>query len=469
MTNRLNIKYKVVVALMFWPFFLQASQAQVDSSAIFTYDELISNILLYHPLAKKANLKDKLGEATILAARGQLDPKLTSGMEKKEFDGKLYYQTFASKLTIPTPIGIDVVGGYEDNEGVNLNPQNLTDENGLWHAGVELNVLQGLWNNERRTAVKQAKVYKQMANNEKQISINELIYNASYYYITWQKYYYYNNVLNKNIQIASKYLNNIRESFLNGEKTALDTIEAFILYQDAINTFNKNELKLVKSKNTVENYLWIEEYPVALQNNVTPENYINTLVKNVDFKMVSNLSSIPEIQLSSNKISYLNIEQKLKKDKLKPKLKLKYNALLSTSDKSISPNYSASNIKWGFDFSMPLLFRKERGNIKKGLIKIEEEELSLDFKKTKLQNKLETSIQNKIILEEQIKVLEKSVDGYKKLLDGEFEKLRFGESSVFILNKRQEKYTTGQLKLIDTYIQVQLEIINFLYLSNQLI
>ena len=41
------------------------------------------------------------GDAEWLAAKGLLDPKLTAGWQEKNFDDKLYYQLFQSKLKIP--------------------------------------------------------------------------------------------------------------------------------------------------------------------------------------------------------------------------------------------------------------------------------------------------------------------------------------------------------------------------------
>ncbi|MFT5169157.1 MAG: hypothetical protein ACI8P3_004405, partial [Saprospiraceae bacterium] len=70
---------------------------------------------------------------------------------------------------------------------------------------------------------------------------------------------------------------------------------------------------------------------------------------------------------------------------------------------------------------------------------------------------------------QQFNLLNQNVENYKRLLDGENEKFRFGESSVFLLNKRQEKYINGQIKLIEIFIKSQIEILNFLYYSNQLI
>lgn len=459
---------KMISAVFVFTLTIVNCYAQPDSMVL-TYQEYLQNIILFHPIAKKAKLKLKLGEAEVLAAKGNLDPELSSNWTQKNFDNKLYYRQYQAKLKIPTKLGIDVVAGYENTEGVFLNPENSTDDFGLWHAGLEVNILQGLIINERRLAFEQAKVFQDLARNEQQIILNELLYNASEAYLLWQQYQYFHEVLAENISIASTYFENTKQSFYNGEKTAMDTLEAFILYQDAVSFLQKNELGLIKSRQNVENYLWFNETPVTLQINTIPQNYRSKIFQeNIEFN-TSRLLNHPLILASVNKLSYFEIEQRLKREKLKPKLKVKYNPLFATSGNSIYPNYSIADYKWGFDFSMPLLLRTERANIQRGEIKLKEIELELQNKRNELQNNIESSLQQQVVLQEQLNLLNQNVERYKLLLDGENEKFRLGEGSVFLLNKRQEKYINGQLKLIEIHIKQQMEILNYLYYSNQLI
>lgn len=118
---------------------------------------------------------------------------------------------------------------------------------------------------------------------------------------------------------------------------------------------------------------------------------------------------------------------------------------------------------------MPLLLRSEKADIVRGEIKIQETELDIQNKTNELQNKIENSWHQQKLLQDQIVLLNLNVENYRRLLDGEQEKYNFGESSVFLLNKRQEKYIDGRLKLIEIHIKQQIELLNFLYYSNQLI
>lgn len=442
--------------------------AQSDSTTLLTYKEYLGNILSYHPVAKKADLRISLAKAEMLGAKGNLDPVLLSDWNQKSFDDKLYYRQYQAKLKLPTRLGIDVVGGYQNTEGDFINPENKTDDFGLWHLGIEANVLQGLFVNERKTALEQAKMFQNLATNQRQIILNDLVYNASAAYLIWQQYEYFKEVLTENKFIANNYVENTKQSFFNGEKTAMDTLEAFILYQDATAFLQKNELGLIKSRQNVENYLWYNEMPVALQENTKPENYKNEILPISEGFENSDLPNHPIILASINKLSYVEIEQKLKREKLKPKLKIKYNPLLKTSQNSLAPNFSINDYKWGFDFSMPLLLRSERADVQRGEVKIQETKLDIQNKRNELQNKIESSSAQQQLLQEQLVLLRQNVENYKRLLEGENEKFNYGESSVFLLNKRQEKYINGQLKLIETYIKQQIELLNFLYFSNQL-
>ncbi len=451
-------------------FLLNCFQAKSQrDSTIFKYTEYLENILIYHPIAKKADLRITLAKAEMLGAKGALDPIISSGWNQKNFDDKLYFRQYEAKLKFPTILGVDIVGGYENTDGVFLNPDANTDQFGLWHMGIEVNILQGLIINERKTAIDQAKVFQEMAKNEQQIMINDLIYNATTTYLTWQLYSSYKSILEENISIANTYFENTKQSYFNGEKTSLDTLEAYVLYQDAIALIQKNELGLIKSKQNVENYLWFQESPVTLKELTFPENYDDQLFSEVTYYDNANLPNHPIIAAALNKLTYFEIEQRLKREKLKPKLKLKYNPLFSTTDNSFSARYSPNDYKWGFDFAMPILLRSERGDIQKGRVKIEETKLDIENKRNELQNKIESSWEQQNILQLQKVILRQNVVSYLELLNGENEKFNFGESSVFLLNKRQDKYISSQLKLVEVYINQQIEMLNFLYFSNQLI
>lgn len=453
---------------VFFLVFISALQGQSDSTVL-NYNEYLVNILNYHPIAKQASLKLELADLEWLSAKGNLDPTLNSDWNQKNFDDKRYYRIFNNRLRVPTKYGIDFVAGYENTEGIFLNPENTTDEFGLWNVGVEINVLQGLLVNERQTALKQARVMQDIAINQQQILLNELLYAASLAYLDWQEFFYIKNVLLENEQLATQYLENTKQSFFGGEKTAMDTLEAFILLQDAVSLSNYNEASYQKSRQTLENFLWFNDLPLELKESTEPEDYKREYFTVSDVRNIQELSRTNPIILEKiNKQSLNELELRLKKEKLKPKLKAKINPLFATTD-NLLPTYEFSDYKLGFEFSMPLFFRSERAEVKKGEIKIQEGILDIQNKQNELLNKIESNLLQQNILRDQVDLIERNVAGYKQLLDAENEKFKYGESSVFLLNKRQEKYINGQVKLIELNLKLNTVLLKYLYFINDLV
>ena len=449
--------------------FTQTTYSQSDST-IFSYKEYLTNLLKYHPIVKQADLKIKFAAAEQLAAKGNFDPVVSSSFKQKQFDDKLYYSLFKNRLQIPTRLGIDVVAGYENTKGQYFNPENKTDQFGLWNVGIEANLLQGLLVNERNVALQQAKIFQEMAQNKRQIMLNDLIFSASTAYLDWQKYHTIQKVIDESITIANTYFENTKQAFLGGEKTAIDTLEAFILLQDRTMLSQKNEMLISKAQQKLENYLWFNDVPLGLRQNTKPSTITTPIFQINTANNIKNMvDNQPIIQEKLNKQAYYEAEQRLKREKLKPKLKAKYNPLLATSDNSILPNYELSNYTWGIEFSMPILLRSERAAIQQGKIKIEETRLDIQNKQNELTNKIENTLEQQAIIQRQLALQLRNVAGYQQLLDAEHQKFLFGESSVFLLNKRQEKYINGQLKLIELQTKIQLETLNYLYFSNGLL
>lgn len=438
-------------------------------TSILTYKTYLNNVVNYHPIAKQSNLKIELANAEMLAAKGLLDPAIGTNWNQKQFDDKLYFDVLRTAVKVPSILGVDVVAGYENTRGDFINPENKTNKYGLWNVGLEANLIQGFWTNERRTAKNQAEIFQKIATNEQQNLINQLFYNASLAYFEWQQYEAYKQVIQENNRLAKNYLDNTIQSFNNGEKTAIDTLEAFILWQDATTHIQVNETKLIKAKQQLENFLWQEKGTISLSPTVLPDTSSGFVPDNLPSINLDDLvNNHPILSEKRNKQDYYEVEQKLKREKLKPKLKVKFNPLLATTANGALPIYRPSDFKWGIDFSMPLRFRKEKAAIEKGKIKIQEISFDIENKQNELKNKIEASREQQTILNQQLTIQQKNVDSYKRLLEAENEKFQYGESSVFLLNKRQEKYISSKLKLINLKVKLQVAIVTYYFYTNSI-
>ncbi|MEZ4888223.1 MAG: TolC family protein [Chitinophagales bacterium] len=440
-----------------------SSSAQNDS-IVLTYNVFLKNVLAHHPLSQQADLQSDFSEAAWLSAKGKFDPKLSSNWNEKYFADKHYYKIFEAGFQIPTWYGLTIAGGYENTEGVFLNPENKTDKNGLWALGIEANLLQGLRIDERRAALKQAEVFQKAAENERKMMLNELLFAASQAYFNWQLVFNTQQIIEGGRVLAEEYLEATRQLFRNGDKPAIDTLEAFLIVQDRVNQLQSNEINLLSTQQQLENFLWYDQVPLELQSSTIPENFNETdFTLPVEVPLMQMMDNHPEILEKELKISQYEIEGVVKRDKLRPKLKVKYNPLLNTSENSLAPNYSTSNYKWGFDFSMPLLMRSERAAVQENQLKIKEVELDIVAKRNTLQNKLQATLAKQVLLEQQVNLQSQNVRNYEVLLNAERTKFSFGESSVFLLNKRQEKYLESSIKLTELTAKYQMAKVEYLF------
>lgn len=430
-----------------------------------TYSEYLKIVIEEHPVIKTAELNTDFGEASMLYANGLLDPLISASWKQKDFDKKLYYQIYGGKLDIPTRYGVSVVAGYDNTDGQFLNPQNFTQQDGLFFVGLEVDLLQGLLVNERSATLDKAEIISRMSENQRQLEVLELLYQAIENYFDWQMYYEIDKILDSNIVLSQTYLNITKVSYENGEKTAMDTLEAFLQYQDVIAMRQKNQIKLLKSRLKIENFLWLDDEPVNLRDETTPEDINTELANNVE-DIDAVVASHPKLLTLNNKREMLEVEQSLKSQKLLPKLKAKYNPLLRVNDNPVNEIASANNFTFGIGFSMPLLFRSARGDVELAEIKLKEIDFKIENEYQQLRNKINASWARQSILYQQTDLLQNNVQGYRALLDGERIKFDLGESSVFLVNKRQEKYIDSQIKLIKTQIEQNKAALEFYYNTN---
>ena len=164
--------------------------------------------------------------------------------------------------------------------------------------------------------------------------------------------------------------------------------------------------------------------------------------------------SHPEIRRYEVKLSQLEVGRQLAAEQLKPRLDVEYNFLSDGSDfiyntdsGSGLTNLVGQNYKWGLSFEFPLLLRKERGKLQLAKLKIQDAEYGLQQKRVEIANKIGAYYNELENLLQQTRLTERTVANYQALLDAEIEKFNLGESSIFLLNSREQKLIDAQLKL----------------------
>lgn len=424
---------------------------QTSSPKEFTFAEYMGYVKKYHPMVKSANLEISQAQANLMMARGAFDPKIEIDFDQKQFKDKEYYSILNSSFKIPTWYGIELKAGFDNNEGVYINPENTVPTVGLAAIGINIPLGQGLFINQRMADLRKAKLQIQVSQSERKLQTVAVLYDAAVAYFNWKKNY-------SEVQLYQQYVSNattrntgIASLIKNGDKPAIDSIEAGIILKNRRLNLEDALLKLAKSKLELANYLWLENnIPIELQDDLIPEEKLTESIKELlktDELLDPNnaIASHPKINALENKINILTVDRKLKSNQLLPKIDLGYSLLSEPTDFNQS---NTKNYKVGLNFYFPLFLRKERGSLQLAKFKIQDTNFELELEKVQLTTKIKAQRTEIKSLENQMKLSADLVNDYTTMLSSEERLFSFGESSIFLLNTRENSVVSAQLSNI---------------------
>lgn len=436
-------------SLFYLLFFISChSVAQNVVSKELKYDEFLGYVKKYHPLVKSANLEIGFAQANLMMARGGFDPKIEVDFEQKKFKDSEYYSLLNSSFKIPTWYGIEIKAGFDNSEGVFLNPENTMPNQGLTSLGISVPIGQGLFINQRMADLRMAKIQLKLSQAQQRLSAIAVLYDASIAYFNWKRNYnevkmYETYLANANIRYKG-----IATLIREGDRPAIDSVEAGIIVRNRELSLEDSKLKLAKAKLDLSNYLWLENnIPLELQEDIFPEEKLLSTIKETlrtNELMMANPSIVnhPKINALENKIQMLDVERKLKANMLLPKIDLGYSYL---SEPSAFSDYKFQDYKVGLNFYFPVFLRKERGSLKITKFKLQDAQFDLDLERVQLTNKINAQQTEISSLEKQKSLIDDLVKDNQTMLNSEERLFTFGESSIFLINTRENNLVTSQI------------------------
>jgi len=429
---------------------IPSTYAQDFNKEELSYNEFLGYVKKYHPLVKQANLEVSNAQASLMAARGGFDPKIEVDYDKKRFNGTEYYSLLNSSFKIPTWYGIEIKAGFNETDGQYFNPQNRTPQAGLTSLGITVPLGQGLIINERMADVREGKLQLQLSEAQRKLRAIEVLYKASEAYFDWKRSFTEAELYKSYLGFASTRFEGVKQLIELGDSPAIDSVEAGITIRNRQLNLENANLKLTKAKLNLANYLWIEEVPVELEDNVIPEQKLletlpETLRTNELAINVNELDRHPKVQSLQTKLSILEVNRQLKANKLLPKANVGYNYL---SEPEYFDSFRTADYKFNVNFSIPIFLRKERGDLKLAKLKIQDTRYDLSQQRLELKNKIlaqQTEIES---LRKQKNIIDALVNDYTTMLNSEEKLFSFGESSIFLINSRENNLVNARLSQI---------------------
>lgn len=458
----------VITGSLSMPANLQAQQGP-DSLAELTLATLLQRVQEEHPLTQNANLFLNQAAAQLRIARGGFDPKFSSDWEQKAFDGKQYFTLAEHTLKAPTPLGLQLKGGFNLARGVFLNPENKLPTAGQAVLGFDLPLLQGLTFDPARAELRQARLNEETQAALRQEVINDLLLETVIVYYNWAVAYQQLRINEQALAISQQRLRDMVTSFQQGDKPAIDTLETFIQVQNRSFDLNESRLDWENSGQTLGNYWWVEGQPRPdlirrFRPEVLPRSSVGEVLPLQEW--LNQLDAThPLLQQLRVQQRSLEVDRRLASEMLKPQVTISYNLLADglnfrgpqpdNGTASLLQDVLLENYKWGLKVGFPLFWRKERGKLALVQVKQQQTDNKLAQKRLELETKVRNYYNNLTTIRQQLDLYNQVVENYQALLTAERRKFDIGESSVFLLNTREQKLFEAQLKQVKLQGELQ--------------
>lgn len=425
---------------------LHAQEPQPDSDVL-TFEEYINIVRTNHPLVRSAGLVVGMAEAGITEARGGFDPKLEAATEEKKFGNSTYYQHREGVFRIPTWYGIELQAGFENNDGFLLNPELRVPDDGLAAVGIKVPIGQGLFINQRMADLRSAKINLSLSRADQQLRAAEALHQAAAAYFNWKRQYEEAELYKNFYEVAKIRRDGIVTLIKLGDNPAIDSVEAGITEKARLLSYEEAQLKLIKARLELSNFLWADNVPIELTENAVPEQNVASRVAPVlkteilDFAVDTH----PKITMMQAKADILEVERQLKANSLLPKMDLGYSYLSERWQWNGDPQ---QNYKVTASFGFPIFLRKERGALRLTKLKLQDARIGIEFEKLQLTNKVD-AVRNEISsLTRQRRIASEVVNDNTQMVQAEERLFNLGESSLFLINTRESTLISARLSEI---------------------
>lgn len=420
-------------------------------------EEFLGAVRTFHPLARQAAIGVEIARAEITSARGAFDPVLQNNISRKEFGGVLYYDHQLSEVRIPTWYGVDLVAGIESLTGQRTSTPETKGNSSYF--GFSVPVAKGLLIDRRRADLQQAKIFQDLSVQEQRALINDLLYDAARAYWNWWQQYQVQLLFRQAVRNAEERFRLVKAAYQIGERPAIDTVEALAQLQSFRILEQDVNLGVANSQLDVTVFLWQQNGEAySLPQTVVPQGAATAMLEAFQpERLLQQVQQHPELQQYRFKLEALQVEKRLKFQSLLPSVYLKYNQLNKSHDlsKAFSTPWLENNYRYGVTVGLPLRLSEGRGEYRKAKLKIEQTELQQLNKRVSLETKLRQYYNEWRQLGQQILLQQQAIASYQQLQRGEEIRFFNGESSLFLINSREQKTLEARQKLLELQAKEQ--------------
>ncbi|MCX8081168.1 MAG: TolC family protein [Bacteroidia bacterium] len=447
--------------------YLLLSNFGIASDSIFiSFEQILASVRAFHPIVQKIALTRPALKNSVRLARGQFDPSILSQFDEKNFNEKQYFSKWYHELKVPTQFGVDFKGSIDANSGIFLNNEDFTDDGTMLSLGVEVPAGRNLFFNERRLALQQAKVLQNAGFAIQNQFLNIFLKNLGTDFAEWLFSFRKLKLYTDAYKLAKERYEFMLQRIQYGDEAPIDSTEMSIQIQFIAARLADTKAEYALKKAKMNTYLWnADEKPLEMNENMYPAIGMDAVKKIHDSIYITDplkiLQNNPELIATQAELKTLELATRYAKFQLLPDVYIGYSILNTWSDPLPVWNYRENN-KWNGYLYFPLLLRKERAKIQLNKIKEREKELELLQKTRELELKIKAMKEQYLQMSNQHNIFLLALKNSILLRDAEKTKFYNGESSVFLINVRENSLLDMNVRYFDNEMRIQQFYFDFL-------
>ncbi len=426
------------------------SYAQQKTQKLYLFN-VLQSIDSHYPQVKIARLEVIKASGALVNAKGQFDPSLDASTRSQPAGG--YINNYGdTQLTIPTLYnGVKLFAGYRNGEGNwPIYYQNyLTNSGGEYRAGLSLPLLRDRLIDKERTGLLSSAQLMLMKEQDAEAIKIKIYQEAIKTYWQWVEAGLQLNTFKELLHLAKKRQHAIEQQASLGDLPKLaisENLQQIIQREQLL-----NQGQMIFEQAGVNLSLYFRD---PKGNPRIPEAGSLPALTSTSYPMDASLTEHPGIK----KLNHYATMMKLKRNQARNELLPQLDATAYTFKQNGTGGYplmipQAAMV--GVSFKFPLLQRQAKGN----LIQAESELRQVRVEKRFLYEQLNNEFANMLIginrSKQQVSLLKKELTLAQKVQQGETKKFYQGDSTLFLVNQREQ--TTTQVQLNTLHAQVQLE------------
>jgi outer membrane protein TolC len=383
-----------------------------------------------------AQAKVREAQAKRMAAFAAFEPRIDLSSEGKDYGNDLQYRLDRAEARVGLPGGIDLVGGASQATGAFINPERKTPTEGLANFGISAPLGGALIFSDRQYAWGAASRDLELEEAKLDRVQRKVTLDAVKAYTFWQAQSEVQSAVDDALAVAAERLRLVREAFRLGERSEMDTLEAYLSWVDRRADAAKQQNLSAAAVADVERLLRGAEDISVNVRGARPEERPVILGLNAELSIAGpGAQNVPELAMAGAALRRERLATTTAWAQWLPAPYVDYR-MIQWGGSAWNPE----SVQWKVGLAVPLFNQKARADLAGAQARLRAAQANA----TSTQNAVEvlrTQLEQQVqALDSELKALTASETAAYALLQQERRRFALGESTMFILATRESKY-----------------------------